>query len=147
MALSIAEQVASYPLVAYNFRVTVGDLSMGFTEVSGLVREFGTLTYRHGLSFTEGEDIVRYRHDKFVPITLKRGVVKGMPQLRQWLEQGDVRPISVSLCDEQGEPVVTWRLQKALPTKLESPALLASGSEAAVETFTLMVAGISVETH
>lgn len=147
MAHSIATQVASYPLVAYNFRVTVGDVAMSFTEVTGLAREFDTLTYRHGLSFIEGEDITRYRIDKYVPLTLKRGVVKGLPQLREWLEAGDKRPISVSLCDESGEPVVTWRVQKALPTKLEAPGLQASSSEAAVESLSLMAAGISIETH
>jgi phage tail-like protein len=147
VAHSIATQVASYPLVAYNFRVTVGDVAMSFTEVTGLAREFDTLTYRHGLSFIEGEDITRYRIDKYVPLTLKRGVVKGLPQLREWLEAGDKRPISVSLCDERGEPVVTWRVQKALPTKLEAPGLQASSSEAAVESLSLMAAGISIETH
>lgn len=147
MAHSIATQGASYPLVAYNFRVTVSDVAMSFTEVTGLVREFDTLTYRHGLSFIEGEDITRFRLDKYVPITLKRGVVKGLPQLREWLEAGDKRPISVSLCDERGEPVVTWRVQKALPTKLEAPGFQASSSEAAVESLTLMAAGISIETH
>lgn len=147
MAHSIATQVASYPLVAYNFRVTVGDVAMSFTEVTGLAREFDTLTYRHGLSFIEGEDITRYRIDKYVPLTLNRGVVKGLPQLREWLEAGDKRPISVSLCDESGEPVVTWRVQKALPTKLEAPGLQASSSEAAVESLSLMAAGISIETH
>jgi len=147
MALSLDAQAAAYPLAAYNFRVTVGDVAMGFAEVTGLVREFETLTYRHGLSAFEGEDIVRFRLDKYVPLTLKRGVVKGLPQLRQWLEAGDRRPLGVSLCDERGDPVVTWRIQKALPTKLEAPALQAAGNDAAVETLTLMVAGISVETH
>lgn len=146
MAHSLAQQQASYPLLAYNFRVTVGDLDMGFTEVSGLAREHETLTYRHGLSFLEGEAIVRFRLDKYTPLTLKRGVVKGLPQLRDWLAQGDQRPLSVSLCDERGEPVVVWRVQKALPTKLEAPAFQAGGSEAAVETLTLMAAGITVET-
>jgi phage tail-like protein len=147
VAHSTAEQKASYPLAAYNFRVTLAELSMGFTEVSGLAREFQTLRYRHGLSYAEGEDIVRFRVDKYVPLTLKRGIVQGMPQLRAWLEQGDVRPFSVSLCDENGDAVVTWRVQKAVPTKLEAGDLRASASEAAVETLILMAAGIAVETH
>lgn len=147
MALSPAAQATSYPLAAYNFRVTVGDVAMGFAEVTGLVREFETLSYRHGLSAFEGEDIVRFRLDKYQPVTLRRGVVKGLPQLRDWLESGDKRPLGVSLCDERGDPVVTWRIQKALPTKLEAPSLQAAGNEAAVETLTLMAAGITVETH
>ena len=147
MAHSIAQQAVGYPLAAYNFRVTVGDVDMSFTEVTGLAREFDTLTYRHGLSFVEGEQIVRFRLDKYVPLTLKRGVVKGLPELRDWLESGDTRPLSVSLCDESGDPVLTWRVQKALPTKLEAASFLASSSEAAVESLALMAAGISVETH
>lgn len=146
MAHSVADQRRGYPLAAYNFQVSVGELTMGFAEVSGLVREYDTVTYRHGLSAWEGELITRYRLDKFQAITLKRGVIQGMPQLRDWLEQGDRRALTVSLCDEQGLPVVVWHVQKALPTRLEAPALLAAGTEAAVETLTLMAAGISVET-
>ncbi len=147
MADSLALQDASYPLAASNFRVTVGDLAMGFAEVSGLSRGFETLTYRHGLSVFEGEDIVRVRVNKFVPLTLKRGVVRGLAQLRDWLEAGDRRPLGVSLCDAQGAPVLTWHVQQALPTRLEVPAFVASSNEAAVETLSLMVSGITVETH
>ena len=147
MADSAAVQATSYPLAAFNFRVTVGDLSMGFAEVSGLTRGFDTLTYRHGLSVFEGEDIVRFRVNRFSTLTLKRGVVKGLAQLRQWLDAGDRRPLGISLCDEQGSPVVTWRVQRALPVKLETPAFVAASNEVAVETLSLMVSGISVETH
>lgn len=147
MADSLARQAASYPLAAFNFRVTVGDLTMGFAEVSGLSRGFDTLSYRHGLSVFEGEDIVRFRVNRFSTLTLKRGVVAGMAQLREWLDTGDRRPLSVSLCDEQGNPVVTWRVQRALPTKLEAPAFVAASNEVAVETLSLMVSGLSVETH
>ena len=144
MAISSTAQDSSYPLAAYNFRVTVADLAMSFTEVSGLTREFETLTYRHGLSMFEGEQIVRFKLDKFRPITLKRGEVQGMAQLRDWLEAGDIRTVGVSLCDARGDPVLTWRVQKALPTRLEAPALQAAGNDAAVETLTLMAAGITV---
>jgi phage tail-like protein len=147
VAHSLADQQAAYPLAAYNFRVTVAELSMGFTEVTGLAREFQTLRYRHGLSDAEGEDIVRFRVDRYAPLTLKRGIVQGMAQLRAWLEQGDSRPLSVSLCDERGDAVVTWRVQKAVPTKLEAGDLRASATDAAVETLTLMAAGVMVETH
>ena len=147
MAHSISSQAASYPLAAYNFRVTVGSVAMGFTEVSGLVREYQTLSYRHGLSFAEGEQIVRWRIDQFTDMTLKCGVVQGLAELRDWLEAGDQRSLSVSLCDAQGTPVVSWRVQKALPVRLDAPELQASNNSAAVETLALKVAGISVETH
>ena len=145
MADSAAAQRARYPIASYNFRVTVGEATLGFTEVSGLVREYQTLTYRHGLSFWEGEDITRFRHDKYVPITLKKGVVAGATALYEWLDSVDRKPLSVSLCDEGGEAVVTWQIKKALIVKLEAPALQAGSNECAIETITLMATGISVE--
>jgi phage tail-like protein len=148
MAESAASQRAKYPLAAYNFRVAVGDAVMGFSEVSGLAREYQTLTYKHGLSYWEGEEIVKFRFDKYAQLTLKKGVVAGVTALYEWLESlEEKKSLSVSLCDERGQPVVTWQIRKALVTKLEAPALAASGNEAAIETLTLMASGITVEHH
>jgi len=147
MAQSAASQRSSYPLAAYHFRVTVGEAAMGFSEVSGLVREYQTLVYKHGLSYWEGEEITKFRYDKYVQVTLKKGVIAGATALAKWLESVEKKTLSVSLCDESGTPVVTWQIKKALVTKLEAPALTASGSEAAIETLTLMASGITVEHH
>ena len=147
MSESAADQRAKYPLAAYNFRVTVGDSAVSFSEVSGLVREYQTLTYKHGLSFREGESITKFRYDKYVQLTLKKGVVAGATQLYEWLDTVDRKSMSVSLCDEKGDAVVTWRVQKALIVKLEAPAFQAGSNEVAIETLTLMASGISVEHH
>ena len=64
MAHAISQQAASYPLTAYNFRVDIGGETLAFTEVSGLVRQLQTKTYRHGLSHVEGEDIVVFEYVK-----------------------------------------------------------------------------------
>ena len=147
MADSAADQRARYPLAVYNFRVAVGDVIMAFTEVSGLAREHETKTYRHGLSYWEGESITKLTFDKFAPLTLKRGVVRGAKALYDWLESTEVRNMTLSLCDDGGNASVTWHVKKALATKLEAPTLQASSNDAAVETLTLMVSGISVEYH
>lgn len=147
MSESVVSQRAKYPLAAYNFRVTVGNQVMSFTDVSGLVREFQTLTYKHGLSYWEGESITRFRFDKFEQVTLKKGVIAGATQLYEWLESIDRKHLSVSLCDEQGEAVVSWQIKKAMVVKLEAPSFQASGNEAAIETLTLMASGISIEHH
>jgi len=147
MAESAASQRSRYPLAAYHFRVSVGDAAMSFSEVSGLVREYQTLVYKHGLSCWEGEAITRFRYDKYVQVTLKRGVVAGATALHKWLDSGEKKSLSVSLCDEAGKPVVTWQIRKALAVKLEAPSLQASGNDAAIETLTLMASGISVEHH
>jgi phage tail-like protein len=147
MSESAASQRAKYPLAAYNYRVTVGNAAMSFTDVSGLAHEYQTLTYRHGLSFWEGEAITRFRIDRYVQVTLKRGVVAGAKDLYEWFDRGDRKNLSVSLCDEQGVAVVTWQIKKALVVKLEAPSLQASTNEAAIETLTLMASGISIEHH
>src|SRR4051812_25277146 len=74
-------QRRSYPLPSYNFRVTIDGAVIGCSEVSGLSREYGTVTYRHGLSFLEGEELVRFSLSKFSQITLKKGVVIGTTSL------------------------------------------------------------------
>ncbi|MBN8447449.1 phage tail protein [Accumulibacter sp.] len=147
MSETAASQRAQYPLAAYNFRVTVGESVMSFTEVSGLVQEYQTLTYKHGLSFWEGESINRFRYDKYVQLTLKKGVMAGLTGIYEWLDSGDQPGLSISLCDEEGNAVVTWQIRKALIVKLEAPPLQASGNEVAIETLTLMASGISVEHH
>ena len=144
MSETIASQRSQYPLAAYNFRVTVGEKTMGFASVSGLLREYQTLAYRHGLSFAEGEAITKFRVDQYSELTLEKGVVAGAKELYQWLDSLDKQPLSVDLCDEQGNAVVTWTIQQAIVSKLEAPALKADAGEAAIETITLMASGISV---
>ena len=136
------------PLTAYNFLVFLAGTTMGFSEVSGLVVEYGTVTYKHGLSFQEGELIQLYRHDKYIPVTMKKGIVRGATRFYRWFKSMDVRNMDVSLCDEDGIPAVTWHIGKALPIKISAPSLDASKEdEVAIDTFELMAAGISIEHH
>jgi phage tail-like protein len=147
MAVSAVAQRTQYPLGAYNFRVSLAGATLSVAEVSGLAIEYETTTYRHGLSFVEGEAIVRHRIDKYVPLTLKKGVIQGVEALRRWFVAGDVRTLDISLCDERGLPVVTWHVGKAIPVKLDGPALSASSNEAALETLELRVARLTLEHH
>lgn len=156
MSISVLQQRAQYPLASYAFRVTVGEEAMSFAEVSGLARGYETRTYRHGLSFWEGEDITKFRYQRYAELTLKKGLIAGAGCRRvyAWLDALDKQPLSVSLCDiDPADPtqrlveVVTWRIQKALVVRLEAPALLAQSHEAVIETLTLMAAGVSIDLH
>jgi phage tail-like protein len=139
-----SEQRARYPLAAYNFRVTVDGAAMRFAKVSGLQREHQTLTYRHGLSFLEGEQIAKYYLDKYVSVTLEQGTVMGGKFLHEWLERKTQSAMEVSLCDEQGTPVLAWRIAKALPVKLSAPSFDARTNEVAIESLEIKAAGISI---
>lgn len=146
MAQSAANIKRSYPLALYNFRVKVAEISMSFTEVSGIVVEYGQATYRHGLSCFEGEEIVTFNMNAFVPITCKRGVITGATPtyLYQWLKQRDLRSMEVSLCDGSGAAAVSWKIAAAAPVKLSAPTFNASSNEAAIDTLELRARGVSV---
>lgn len=137
--------IVRYPLMAYNFRVTVADKTMSFSEVSGLVRQHETLTYRHGLSAWEGERVAKYYYDKHAPITLKRGTfVNESVFLYAWLEAKQETSMTISLCNERGLPIVHWKVAKAIPVKLSAPAFDASASQVSIETLEVMAAGITL---
>jgi len=142
-----AEQRASHPLAAYNFRVQVEGAAMRFSRVSGLQRELHAVTYRHGLSFLEGEQLFKFHLDKFFPITFERGVVIGARELHTWLEERDPRALEISLCDERGVPVLGWRVARAFALKLSASTFDARTNEVAVETLEVRAAGITLVHH
>ena len=145
MAEATKAQRERYPLPAYNFRVTVDGSAMRFVRVSGLAREHKTITYRHGLSFWEGERISKVFIDEYVPLTLEQGTVIGSTRLHEWVDTKQPSSMQVSLCDEQGTPVVVWRIAKALPVKLTAPTFDAQTNEVSIDRLEVQAAGISVE--
>ena len=147
MAETKAQQKAAYPLPAYNFQVIVDGQSASFSDVSGLVIEYETVTYRHGFSDWEGETITRVKPMKHIPVTLKKGTVAGQNFLSDWLGQEPAkgRAMAISLCDEAGKPVVVWHIKEAIATKLTAPTLDANANQVSIETLDLMVSGISIE--
>lgn len=146
MAEQAAQAEQTYPLPAYNFRVAIDGTTMGFAEVSGIEVQMKAVTYRHGLSFIEGQWITTLAAKGFVPITLRRGLILGSSPLflYQWLHKGDLRSMKVDLCDASGQPALEWKIQHAVPTRLEAPAFDASANEAAIEVLEVRAQGISV---
>jgi len=146
MADSAAHARQNYPLPAYNFRVDVGGTTLGFSEVSGIQLEHEVITYSHGLSFFEGEPLVPVLLPNAVTVTMKRGVILGASPtaLYDWMKAKEIRAVDVSLCDEAGTPVMTWKIARAIPVKLEAPTFDAAGNEGAIETLELNARGITV---
>ncbi len=142
-----ATQKLLYPLPGYNFRVAVDSDSASFVEVSGLATEYETITYRHGFSRWEGEDVARVPKQGHSTVTLKKGVMRGGKFLSQWLtaDPPSARGVAISLCDEAGAPVVVWHIKEAIPVKLAAPSLDVNSTQIAVETIDLLASGISVE--
>ena len=144
MALAADQQARLHPLVAYNFRVSRAGQTLRFAKVSGLQREYKTVTYRDGLSFLDGERINRFTSTAFASITLEQGVVQGDDDLHAWLEADDLQGMEVQLCDAAGAPVLAWRVARCLPVKITAPNFDARSNEVAVEVVELKAAGITI---
>jgi phage tail-like protein len=145
MAQTPQQQRTLHPLAAYNFRVNIDGVDMRFAKVSGLAREYHTVTYRDGLSFLEGERITKFHIDAFVPVTLEQGTVIGDKSLSNWLEGSEPSAMEVSLCDEKGIPVVAWSIAKAVPVKLSAPTFDASANQLSINSLEIRAAGISIK--
>jgi len=153
MATSIEQIKKGYPLPAYNFRVRIENEAYGFSQVTGLSIQYDTMTYKHGLSWREGTDeSIGNQHP--VTLTLQRGVVAKASNLLQWinsLHRGILGPlkkdVAIDLCDENGEPVVTWIAAAAFPIKLDVPGFDANNNEVAIESIQLKVGNLRVSYH
>jgi phage tail-like protein len=136
---------SEYPLLSYNYRVVVGAITMRFSKVDGLAWERKTKTYRDGLSFLQGEQLVSYYVDAYSTLTLQQGVVENDTALHGWLSRGDSRPLQVLLCDARGQAVISWSAKKAVPVKLSVGSFDAKGSEVAMDTLEVMASGWSIK--
>ncbi len=146
MATSPDEIKQRYPLPVYNFKVILGSEVVSFSEVSGLSMEYETVSYRHGLSFVEGETVVRFSNKKAIPITMKKGVVKDGAVLYAWFSSAKPKTnIQVSLCDEQGLPLLVWKIGSALPIKLEAPTFDANANDVAIDSLEITASDITLE--
>jgi phage tail-like protein len=79
-------------------------------------------------------------------VTCKSGTVLGKnPKfLSDWLKKRDLRSMEVSLCDERGAAVLSWKIAAAVPTSLKAPTFSAATNDVSVDTLELRVRGVSV---
>jgi phage tail-like protein len=141
--------MADYPLAVFHFRVEWGGTNLAFSEVTGLNIEAQVIEYRDGLS-PEYSTIKMPGIKKYGNITLKRGVFAGDNEFYDWLKSiklnnPERRDIVISLLNEDHDPVMTWKVVNAWPTKITSPDLKGSGNEAAIETIEVAHEGIEIE--
>ncbi len=139
----------NYPLPKFHFQVEWGGTKIGFTEVTGLDVETELIEYRHGSS-PEFSTIKMPGMQKNSNITLKRGSFQSDNEFYEWwntvkLNTIDRRDITISLLNEEHEPVIVWKIKNAWPTKVQGTDLKAEGSEVAIETLELAHEGLSVE--
>jgi phage tail-like protein len=155
MALSKDDIKTAYPLPVYNYRVEIGSDSIAFSEVSGLAASFETYTHKESPveSGAPGPRVMTMPAQSQAPtLTLKKGVVHGVSvqALYEWIGSKQLhliekKDIFIRLCDEAGDPLVSWKVINAFPTKLEAPGFDATSNDAAVESMELTADSVVIE--
>lgn len=155
MAISKEQIKTEYPLAVYNYKVEIGSDAVAFSEVSGLSMSFETSTYKESPveSGVPGPRVMIMPAQSSPPtITLKKGLVRGtsVAALYGWisatqLNQVEKKDISVRLCDENGDPVISWTVKNAFPTKLDAPSFDSNSNDVAVESMELTADSVVME--
>lgn len=148
--------VGDYPLVKFHFSVEWGsDFRMEFSEVSGLDFETEVIEYRSGSS-KKYNKTKQPGLTKYSDITLKRGTYQGdFDFFKEWqktyfFQEGNQtgsiyrRTVTIKLLNENHEPVITWVLENAWPSKVQTTDLKADANEIAIETMVLTHEGITI---
>jgi phage tail-like protein len=141
--------MAEYPLPKFHFEVQWGGTRIGFTEVTGLEVTTEKIEYRDGAS-KEYHKIRMPGMQTFGDLTLKRGIFAADNEFYDWwnkvsLNTIERRDITISLLNENHDPVVVWKVKNAWPTKVTSTDLNSSGNESAIETLVLAHEGLTME--
>jgi phage tail-like protein len=141
------------PFPAFNFLVNLNgprDAASplgGFSDVSGLMTEMTVAEYRNGNDPENHVQKIPGVH-KVSDVTLKRGIVRS-DDLWDWIDDvrrngvAAKRDVVITLRDEAGTPVESWRLNRVFPLKYTGPTLAAKGGgDVAMEELVLSAEGL-----
>jgi phage tail-like protein len=134
-----------YPPVGFHFKVEVlglppNDNDVRFTEVSGLSLEMGTEEIAEG---GENRFIQKYpTRAKYPELVLKRGLLLSselLSWIRQCIEDYRIEPknVDIKLLNEEHQPLLTWHVVNAYPTKWAVSDLNAASNAVVIETLQL----------
>lgn len=138
-----------YPLPIFHFQVNWGGARIGFSEVAGLDMQVEVIEYREGSSPVYSKQKMP-GIQKYSNITLKRGIFQGDNDFFNWLKTVSLntierRDLTISLMNENHEPVMTWKVRNAWPVKVQSSDLKADANEVAIESIELAHEGLTIE--
>ncbi len=142
-------QDSNWPLPKFYFKVDFGSTKdIPFQEVSGLEVTAQPIEYRHGnspvFSTIKMPGIVKNNN-----VTLKKGIFAKDNTFFDWYNKIKMNTIErqnvvIKLCDEEGNPTMTWTLANAWPTKISSTDLNSEGNDVAVETIEISHEGLTI---
>lgn len=143
-----------YPPPVFHFKVEVEGIDrpsendVRFSEAGGLSMEAATEEVPEG---GENRYVQKYPvRAKYPELLLKRGLLVGSPVfewMRKCIQDYDIQPKSVfvKLLDKEHQPLVTWHLVNAYPTKWAIGDLNATSNAVAVETLQLFYQYFTVD--
>ncbi|HEY9698910.1 MAG TPA: phage tail protein [Trichocoleus sp.] len=131
-----------YPPVGFHFKVEVlglppNDHDVRFTEVSGLSTELATEEIAEG---GENRFLQKYpTRTKYPELVLKRGLLLNseiLTWVRQCIEDFQIQPknIDVKLLNENHQPLLTWHIANAYPTRWSVSDLNSTGNAVVIES-------------
>jgi phage tail-like protein len=134
-----------HPPAGFHFKVEVLGLppdanDVRFTEVSGLSAEVGTEEIAEG---GENRFVQRYpTRTKYAELVLKRGLYVSsevITWIQRCLERDGVEPrnVDVTLLNERHEPLLTWHVVNAYPTRWSVSDLNAANNAVVIESLQL----------
>lgn len=140
--------MATYPLPKFHFLVQWGGTRIGFSEVTGLDIQLEPIEYREGSS-PQFSKIKMPGLQKFSNITLKRGTISDDKEFYTWIKTVKMntierRDLTISLLNENHEPVISWKVMNAFPIKVQASDLKADGNEVAIETIEIAHEGLDI---
>ena len=135
---------AQDPLVSSWFGVEFqGQIVGAFRECTGLGSENEVVEYK--ASGEKGEFVIKKVPGrlKWNNITLKRGITDAMDMCkwRKLVEQGKITDArkngTITMYNQQGDPIAKWNFTNAWPLKLTGPSANAGNNEVAIEELEL----------
>ncbi|MFT4925148.1 MAG: phage tail-like protein [Phenylobacterium sp.] len=142
------ESTTIWPMPKFHFQVKWGDKEIAFQEVSGLDIEAQVIEYRAGNSKAYST-IKMPGLVKSSNVTMKKGVYKSDNRFWEWYDEIKMNTIKritvvINLLDEKAEPLMTWTLSNAWPTKITATDMKSDGNEVAIETIEIAHEGLTI---
>jgi phage tail-like protein len=143
-----------YPPVGFHFLVEVlglpkpSDADTRFSDVGGLAVELGTEEVAEG---GQNQYLQKYPvRAKYPELVLKRGLLVDSA-LVEWIRDAmehlrlDPKDVDVKLLNAEHQPLITWHVRKAYPTKWSVSDFAASGNAIVVESLQLFYQSFTVD--
>lgn len=142
------------PLVGFNFAVEVvgGQVAATgyFTEIAGVGSEHNVV--EHKTVDESGKEIVHMIPGRIQwgELTLKRGVTTDVDfwKWRDIVVMGDTdgarSSMTITMFDRSYEPVVSWQVVNAWPSKITGPQMAADSNDFTVEELTIVHEGLKL---